>query len=148
MSQPSADSSLSFCPPFHAVKLFSLYTRFFFFSSPSSFCCTLSCVVAVVFVCVNACACASSPLGAPISRHVSSVILISSPRVAGELFTHQYFLSLSPNYSCTDSACCIVWMCHIDDADLYLYSHILSLSLSLFPASPFRLKTKTYQKRI
>lgn len=43
--------------------------------------------------------------------------------------------------------CCIVWLCPIDDTDLYLYLHIFSLSFSVYSVPPFHtLMTKTYHK--
>lgn len=127
-SQPSADSSLPFCPPFPFP--FSLYS-FLSFShhGPAAVLRLMSLfVVAVVVLCVNVCVC--TPLGAPISRHVSSVILISSPRGTGELFTHQYSLSLQTMVTESALLYCLV-------VSYWWYWPLLVLAYSLFvPPTP------------
>lgn len=125
--------------------VFSLHS-FYLFPTPfllPLFCLVSLFVVALVVWCVNVCV--WTPLGAPISRHVSSVILISSPRGTGELFTHQY--SLSPQTMATESASlyCLV-------VSYWWYWPLLVLAYSLFlsppsPAPPLHtLTTETYHK--
>lgn len=98
---------------------------FFFSLPPLPHYVTLSCVFVYRCGCVVCkCLCVSILLGTPNSRHVSSVILISSPQGTGELFIQQYSLSLQ--YMATESALlyCLV-VCPIDNTDLYLYFHLL-----------------------
>lgn len=73
--------------------------------------------------------CESTPLGAPISRHVSSVILINSPRGTGELFTHQYSLSLQT--MATQSA--LLYSLVVSN---WWYWPLLVLAYSLFVSPP------------
>lgn len=114
---PFSLHSFSLSHPFHTVllRLVSLF------------------IVAVVVLCVNVCV--SVLLGTPNSRHVSSVILISSPQGTGELFKQQYSLSLEAIATESAFLYCLV-VCPTDNTDLYKNLHLFvilpisSLSLS------------------
>lgn len=89
--------------------------------------------------------CVCTPPGALISRHVSSVILISSPRGTGELFTHRYSLTLQTVPSEPASLHCLV-------VSYWWYWPFLVLADSLdvtlsTSCPPFHaLNTETYHK--
>lgn len=122
-------SSFSLCGTVISLHFFSLSHPF----HTALLCLVSLFIVAVVVLCVNVCV--SILLGTRNSRHVSFVILISSPQGTGELFKQQYSPSLQT--IATESALlyCLV-VCPIDNSDLYLYLHLFvilpisSLSLS------------------
>lgn len=133
-------SSFSCCGTVFSLLSFILFP-------PPSCRCTLSCV-RVCCCCGFVCKCVCThtvPLGAPISRHVSSVILISSPRGTGELFTHQYFLTLQTVATESASLYCLL-------VSYWWYWPLLVVLHSLFVSPPISchpsrtLTTETYHK--